>query len=50
LDYKDDTFVLTNKMTDCLAPDKCGVPVEKTKVSLSSLNEKNTCTPGSGCC
>lgn len=43
------SFVLTQKFTDCLAPDKCGIPVEKQKIKLSELN-KSTCTPGSGCC
>lgn len=45
-------FILTSLTTDCLAKDKCGVPVEKKKVSLSSLTPKQSscCTPGSGCC
>lgn len=47
-------FLLTSTVTDCLAPDKCGIPVEKQKVSLSSLSNKpqssGCCTPGSGCC
>ena len=47
-----DKFLLTSLTTDCLAKDKCGVPVEKLKVSLSSLADKTSgcCTPESGCC
>jgi hypothetical protein len=45
-------FVLLSKHTNCLASDKCGIPPEKVKVSLSSLGEKSQgcCTPGGGCC
>ena len=42
-------FLLTAKATDCLAKDNCGIPTDKPKLSLSDAN-KNTCTPGSGCC
>lgn len=46
-----DKFLLTSLTTDCLAKDKCGIPAEKLKVSLSSsTSEKRGCTPGSGCC
>lgn len=48
IEYVDGVFQLTSKVTDCLAKDKCGIPVEKPKVKLSDL--QNTCTPGSGCC
>ncbi|MCR8668520.1 DUF6428 family protein [Aestuariibaculum sp. M13] len=50
LDFDGTTFLLTNKQTDCLAKDKCGVPAEKPKVKLSDLQPVNTCVPGSGCC
>ncbi|WP_026838637.1 DUF6428 family protein [Gillisia sp. JM1] len=52
LDFKGENFLLTNKLTDCLAKDKCGIPSEKTKVNLSFLTkeESNSCAPGSGCC
>lgn len=52
LDIKGENFLLTSLTTDCLAPDKCGVPVEKKKVSLADLGKKNEscCNPGSGCC
>lgn len=43
-------FLLTSTQTNCLAPDKCGVPVVKEKVSLSDLGNSQACTPGSGCC
>ncbi len=45
-------FVLLAKQTNCLAPDKCGVPAEKPKISLINLQteNQNSCTPGGGCC
>ena len=42
-------FVLRNKQTACLAEDACGIPAEKIKKPLSSLNVIS-CAPGSGCC
>lgn len=53
LDFDGHYFHLRSTLTDCLAPDKCGVPAEKTKVSLRDLSANKTtsgCTPGSGCC
>ena len=52
LEHKGGNFLLTPTVTDCLAKDKCGVPQEKIKVSLSELSNEgsNSCTPGSGCC
>ena len=50
LEFDGKNFVLTNKMTDCLAKDNCGVPVEKKKVSLAEIGNENSCAPGSGCC
>lgn len=51
IEMKGNNFLLTSLTTDCLAKDKCGIPQEKLKVSLSSLtNQNNACTPGSGCC
>lgn len=52
LDFDGHYFHLRSTVTDCLAPDKCGVPVKK-KVSLRDLSASSTnsgCTPGSGCC
>jgi len=44
-------FLLEVTQTNCLAQDKCGIPVEKLKVNLSELNKPvTTCTPGGGCC
>ena len=53
LDFDGHYFHLRSTLTDCLAPDKCGVSTEKKKVSLkelSSLSDMNSCTPDSGCC
>ncbi|MES2680631.1 MAG: DUF6428 family protein [Bacteroidota bacterium] len=53
LSFNGKNFVLTNKQTDCLAPDKCGIPVQKQKKNLVDLtpdNNENCCTPGGKCC
>ena len=52
LEFYNGNFHLSSKQTDCLAKDNCGIPVEKQKISLAdlSVNTKNTCTPGGGCC
>lgn len=50
LDFDGQNFLLTNKETDCLAKDKCGILNEKLKVKLSELNNESSCTPGGGCC
>jgi CDP-diacylglycerol pyrophosphatase len=39
LTYKEDRFFLTNKQTDCLAKDKCGIEVVQ-----------DDCCSGQGCC
>ncbi len=44
LNFQNNTFVLTNKQTNCLAKDNCGIPQEQLKTQTSS------CTPGGGCC
>jgi hypothetical protein len=50
LDFKNGEFVLTNKNTNCLALDLCGI-TDKVKFDLSSLSAKvDGCKPGSGCC
>ena len=46
LDFKDGVFQLLSTMTDCLAPDKCGVPQVKPRIRISSQG----CVPNSGCC
>lgn len=52
LAFDNEAFLLTTKQTDCLAPDKCNVPVQKKKISLAGLqNQKSSCcTPGTNCC
>lgn len=51
LEFKDNTFQLTPTLTDCLAPDKCGLPTEKKKLDLASIGkDESVCSPNSGCC
>ena len=50
LDFNGTDFLLTATQTDCLAKDKCGIPMEKPKIRLSSIVEGSICTPNSGCC
>lgn len=50
LDFDGINFLLTIKLTDCLAKDQCGIPVEKTKVNSSDLNDEPCCSPGGNCC
>lgn len=44
LRYERDTFILTNKKTDCLAKDNCGIPQKEIQLKNSC------CIPGGGCC
>ena len=50
LDFNGTNFLLTATQTDCLAKDKCGIPMEKPKIRLSSIAQGPVCTPNSGCC
>ncbi len=50
LEFSDGVFELKSLQTDCLAKDKCGIPQDKPRIRLSTLQAKETCTPGSGCC
>lgn len=53
LGFNGQNFVLLAKTTNCLAPDKCGIPVEKAekpKINLNNLIVGNACTPGGNCC
>jgi hypothetical protein len=50
LDFNETDFLLTATQTDCLAKDKCGIPMEKPKIRLSSIAQGPVCTPNSGCC
>lgn len=45
LEIKGNNFILTSKLTDCLAKDNCGIPEIKEKEITP-----NSCAPGSGCC
>jgi len=51
LDFNGTNFLLTSKLTNCLAQDKCGIPAEKLKVKIGEGKLKeNSCAPDSGCC
>lgn len=50
LDFDGKHFLLTQKQTDCLAKDNCGVPETKQKLKISNLQPANSCNPNSGCC
>lgn len=51
LSFNGTYFTLNTKYTDCLAPDKCGIPTHaKPKIVIQVGNSNATCTPGSGCC
>lgn len=48
LDFLDDSFILRNKATACLAQDACGMP--KVRKNLRDTAAPSACAPGSGCC
>lgn len=52
LDFNGKDFMLTQKLTACLALDQCGINPEKQKVKLSNLQNNNSscCGPNSKCC
>jgi hypothetical protein len=52
LEFDGTNFLLTSKLTDCLAKDNCGIPTEKVKVKMGEwkVKESSCCTPDSGCC
>lgn len=50
LDFDGKHFLLTSKVTACLAKDACGVPKEKPRIRISDLGKLTTCNPDSGCC
>ncbi len=50
LDFDGTNFLLTSKLTACLAEDACGIPPKKTKLVFSNIASGNACKPGSGCC
>ncbi len=54
LSFNNGYFVFTNKFTNCLSPDSCGLPsFQKPKIKLTDLStstQTSCCTPNSGCC
>ncbi|HSI89605.1 MAG TPA: DUF6428 family protein [Adhaeribacter sp.] len=50
LGHDGSNFLLLSTTTNCLAPDKCGIPKEKIRINLKTLQSGNSCEPGSGCC
>lgn len=50
LSFQNGIFHLEPLQTSCLAKEACGISQPKQKISLSSLNSTNSCTPNSGCC
>jgi hypothetical protein len=53
LHFDGTNFQLKSKLTDCLAKDNCGIPVEKLKTKIGEWKQKEVtscCTPDSGCC
>ena len=49
LDFDGTNFLLTSKITACLALDACGITVEKPKVKIAEA-VSSCCDPTSGCC
>ncbi|MDA0314701.1 MAG: DUF6428 family protein [Bacteroidetes bacterium] len=50
LEFAGGDFLLTSTQTDCLAKEKCGIPMGKPKIRLSSIAQDQVCTPNLGCC
>ncbi len=50
LEVDGNRFLLTTKMTDCLAKDNCGIPDKKPKLKLSQIAGEPCCSPNSNCC
>lgn len=50
LDFDGEHFLLTTKMTDCLAKEQCGVTDRKPKISLSDVDKEPCCAPDGNCC
>jgi len=46
--WSGDKFQLTIKHTECLSPDKCGIP--ESQLASSPASAGSSCTPGGGCC
>lgn len=50
LDFDGTNFVLLNKKTACLAEDACGIPTEKTNITIADQNDQPCCSPDGNCC
>jgi hypothetical protein len=50
LDFDGTNFLLTSKITACLALDACGIPTEKPKVKIVEAASSSCCDPAAGCC
>ena len=50
LDFDGTNFLLTSKITACLAEDACGIPTKKPIIKISDMGVTDSCSPGSGCC
>ena len=50
LEFNGKEFVLVVKITNCLAPDNCGIPSSKLKVNLADVKNQTACSPGGKCC
>jgi hypothetical protein len=52
LNFNGTDFILETKQTNCLANDACGLNIEAENIPPTDLNQenKNSCTPNSGCC
>ena len=50
LDFNGKNFILVSKQTACLASDSCGIPLDKQKIKLADITNKNSCKPGGGGC
>ncbi len=46
LAYDNEGFILTNKATDCLAKDNCGIPAKSETI----IKATTCCAPNSKCC
>ena len=49
LDFDGSNFLLTSKLTACLALDACGIPASKPRIKISDM-QNSCCDPSAGCC
>jgi hypothetical protein len=50
LDFDGKNFLLTSKVTACLALDACGIPEQKPRIRILDMGQTSCCDPSSGCC